>query len=177
MHSERFATDYFRSCGNNLITAIVNRTGELISDIGAQAATVMQAAIAFGPNRIQIVDAASVTTVRTSPLDGSFANVFQIIGQVRFGLVHAPEAVCIVLHLDDPIRLLRIALARASVAQSKNVPLSVISEVWGTTTADHAHLSRFNPDRPNRRGQQPNFEGIVKGILFGNRANSFIELV
>ena len=52
-------------------------------------------------NRIQH----GTSIVRTSPLDGFFANVFQIIEQVRFGLVRVLETVCVVLHLDDPFAL------------------------------------------------------------------------
>ncbi len=56
IHSKRLAeTDYLGSYRDNLISAVIHRTGELVADIYAQAAAVMQYAIAFRPNCIQIV--------------------------------------------------------------------------------------------------------------------------
>jgi len=53
---------------NNLVPAIVNRTGKLVTDINAESAARMQHPLAFAPNQVQVVDIAFVTLVKADLL-------------------------------------------------------------------------------------------------------------
>lgn len=66
IHSEHLAkADYFRSDWDDLITAVIYRSGELVAYIDAQPTTVVQNTIALSPNRIQIVYIAFIAVMKT----------------------------------------------------------------------------------------------------------------
>ncbi len=57
--------DDLRPDGNDLVPAVVDRAGKLVADVDAETAAGMQHPLAFVPDKVQVIDVAFVTLVKT----------------------------------------------------------------------------------------------------------------